>query len=55
LRHTFVTALSQANVAVELRQKLSGHASEAQSLHYTHPEFAALRAAIEKLPPVKRE
>ena len=50
LRHTFVTALSHANVAVELRQKLAGHSSEGQSLHYTHPEFAALRAAVEKLP-----
>jgi integrase len=50
LRHGFVTALAHANVAVELRQKLAGHASEGQSLHYTHPEFAALRAAIERLP-----
>lgn len=50
LRHSFVTALAHANVAVELRQKLAGHASEGQSLHYTHPEFAALREAVEKLP-----
>lgn len=50
LRHSFVTALAHANVAVELRQKLAGHASEEQSLHYTHPGFAALREAIEKLP-----
>ncbi len=50
LRHGFVTALAHANVAVELRQKLAGHASEGQSLHYTHPEFAALRNAIAKLP-----
>ena len=50
LRHTYVTALSAAGVAVELRQRLAGHASEAQSLHYTHPAFAALRDAVEKLP-----
>jgi integrase len=50
LRHSFVTGLAHANVSVELRQKLAGHASEEQSLHYTHPQFAALRAAIEKLP-----
>jgi integrase len=50
LRHSYVTALAHANVALELRQKLAGHASEGQSLHYTHPEFAALRNAIEKLP-----
>ena len=50
LRHSFVTGLAHANVSVELRQKLAGHTSEEQSLHYTHPQFAALRAAIEKLP-----
>jgi integrase len=53
LRHSYVTALSAAGVAVELRQKLAGHASEGQSLHYTHPEFAALRNAIAKLPGVR--
>ena len=50
LRHSYITALAHANVAVELRQKLAGHASEGQSLHYTHPEFAVLREAVEKLP-----
>jgi integrase len=54
LRHTYITALSTAGVAIELRQKLGGHTSEGQSLHYTHPEFAALRNAIEKLPRVMR-
>ena len=42
LRHGFVSALSQANVAVELRKQLAGHSSETQSLHYTHVEFIAL-------------
>ena len=50
LRHTYVTALSAAGVAVELRQRLAGYATEAQSLHYTHPAFAALRDAVGKLP-----
>ena len=50
LRHSYVTELAHANVAVELRQRLGGHATEGQSLHYTHPEFAALREAVEKLP-----
>jgi len=50
LRHSYVSGLSAAGVAVELRQKLAGHASEQQNLHYTHPEIAALRAAIDKLP-----
>jgi integrase len=52
-RHGVVTALAHANVSMELRQKLAGHASEEQSLHYTHPEFAVLRSAIEKLPGLK--
>ena len=50
LRHSYVSGLSAAGVPVELRQKLAGHASEQQNLHYTHPEVAALRAAIDKLP-----
>jgi integrase len=53
LRHTYVTALSTAGVAVEVRQKLAGHASEAQSLHYTHPEFQSLRDAVTKLPALR--
>jgi integrase len=50
LRHGFVTALSAANVPIELRQKLAGHSTSGMSLHYTHPDFAALRAAVESLP-----
>jgi integrase len=38
LRHSFVTALADANVAIELRRRLGGDASEEQSLHYTHPD-----------------
>jgi integrase len=53
LRHSFITALSHANVAVEVRQRLVGHQSEAQNLLYTHPQFWALRDAIEKLPGLK--
>ncbi len=50
LRHSFVTALSAANVPIELRQKLAGHSTAGMSLHYTHPDFAALRAAVDSLP-----
>ena len=50
LRHSFVTALSAANVPIELRQKLAGHSTAGMSLHYTHPDFAALRQAVESLP-----
>ena len=52
LRHSFVTALDRANVAVELRQKLAGHASAEVHSIYTHHELNTLREAIEKLPRV---
>ena len=55
LRHTYVSGLSAAGVPVELRQKLAGHASEQQNLHYTHPEIVALRDAIGKLPPLDKK
>jgi integrase len=50
LRHSYITALSKAGVAVEVRQKLVGHSSAEQNLHYTHAEISALRAAVESLP-----
>ena len=55
LRHTYVSGLSAAGVPVELRQKLAGHSSEQQNLHYTHPEIVALRDAIGKLPPLDKK
>jgi len=54
LRHSYVTSLAATGAAVELRQKLAGHASEGQSLAYTHPDFARLRAAVDKLPSLPR-
>jgi integrase len=50
LRHTFNAALANAGVAVEIRQKLTGHASPEMNAIYTHHELAPLRAAVEKLP-----
>ena len=50
LRHSYITALSSAGVAVEVRQKLVGHSTAEQNLHYTHAEFSALRTAVESLP-----
>ena len=44
-RHGFVTVFAHAIVAIELRQKLGGHSSEEQSLHYTHTDLSALRRA----------
>ena len=50
LRHTFTSGLANANVAPELRMKLTGHSSEAIHRGYTHHELATLRSAVEKLP-----
>lgn len=50
LRHSFNSALANAGVSQEIRQKLTGHASAELNNVYTHHELAPLRAAIEKLP-----
>ena len=52
LRHSFNSALANAGVAQELRQKLTGHASAAMNAKYTHHELDALRAAVAVLPSV---
>jgi integrase len=50
LRHSFNSALANAGVSQEIRQKLTGHASAEMNKIYTHHELAPLRAAVEKLP-----
>ena len=52
LRHTFTSALANANVPAEVRQKLTGHADAATHQKYTHLELAPLQAAIATLPSV---
>ena len=52
LRHTFTSALANANVPAEVRQKLTGHADAATHQKYTHLELAPLQAAIASLPSV---
>ncbi len=52
LRHTFTSALANANVPAEVRQKLTGHADDATHQKYTHLELEPLEAAIAKLPSV---
>ncbi len=52
LRHSFVSALANAGVAKELRQKLSGHADDQSHARYTHLDVENLRAAVSKLPSV---
>lgn len=53
LRHSFNSALANAGVPQELRQKLTGHASAAMNDIYTHHELNTLRAAVAKLPALK--
>ena len=50
LRHSFNSALANAGVDRELRQVLTGHASERMNELYTHREVEPLRAAIAALP-----
>jgi integrase len=50
VRHSFNSALANAGVSQEIRQKLTGHASAEMNRIYTHHELAPLRAAVEKLP-----
>ena len=50
LRHSFNSALANAGVTQETRQKLTGHASAAMNAKYTHHEIETLRVAVSKLP-----
>ena len=50
LRHSFTSALANANVAPELRMKLTGHTSEAAHRGYSHHDLAVLRKAVLKMP-----
>lgn len=52
LRHSFNSALANAGVSQETRQKLTGHSSAAMNARYTHHEVETLRAAMDKLPTV---
>ena len=50
LRHSFNSAMANAGVSQEVRQKLTGHASAEMNKLYTHHELETLRNAIAKLP-----
>ncbi len=52
LRHGFVSAMANAGVAQELRQKLTGHASAEMNAQYTHHELESLRAAVSVIPSI---
>ena len=52
LRHSFVSALANAGVSAEVRQKLSGHADDRTHAKYTHHEISKLQDAISLLPTI---
>lgn len=52
-RHTYNHALEAGGVSLATRRKLVGHASDAQNLAYTHPDFEAMRDAVGKVPGLK--
>jgi integrase len=50
LRHSFTSALANAGVSQELRQKLTGHASAEMNSLYTHHELETIRQAVSAIP-----
>ncbi len=52
LRHTFVTGLAQQGIAVDVRKKLAGHASDQVHEIYSHHDVEVMRKAVGSLPPV---
>lgn len=53
LRHSYNSALANAGVSQEVRQKLTGHKSAAMNDRYTHHDIDNLRTAVAKLPQIK--
>jgi integrase len=54
LRHSFTSALANAGVSPEIRQKLTGHKSIDVHQRYTHLELEPLQRAIGALPSFSR-
>jgi integrase len=55
LRHSFTSALANAGVPPELRQKLTGHADDKSHALYSHHEFEVLRGALSTLARLPKE
>ncbi len=55
LRHSFNSAMANAGVSQELRQRLTGHASKAVNDRYTHTELETLRKAVGTVPALTSE
>lgn len=52
LRHTYVSALANAEVETDVRKKLAGHTDDESHAIYSHHEVKTLAAAINKLPSI---
>jgi integrase len=50
LRHSFNSAMANAGIAQEIRQKLTGHTSAETNKVYTHHELETLRVAVAAVP-----
>jgi integrase len=50
LRHSFNSAMANAGVSSEVRQKLTGHASAQMNAQYTHHELEELHSAVSVIP-----
>ena len=50
LRHSYVSALANAEVGQDVRMKLAGHSDSEVHAIYSHHEVKTLAAAIEKIP-----
>jgi integrase len=50
LRHSFTSALANAGVAPDIRQKLTGHVDAEAHRVYSHHEFEIIRDALNNLP-----
>jgi integrase len=52
LRHSFNSAMANAGISQEVRQKLTGHTSAETNKVYTHHELEALRTAVAVIPSI---
>jgi integrase len=53
LRHSFNSAMANAGIAQEIRQKLTGHTSAETNKIYTHHELEPLRVAVAAIPSLR--
>jgi integrase len=54
-RHSFNSAMANAEISQEVRMRLTGHSSSEMNKTYTHHELEPLRVAIEAIPCLKVE